>query len=102
VYGTVKLFEKETKTIEPIKYYQTNMNNSRKTLGKQKAISLKKILNAIKGFEITVQDLQGKVKISQNKSKDDLISVLKTLNNSSSDQEKAIAKLIKKYLESKE
>jgi len=102
VYGTVKLFEKETKTIEPIKYYQTNMNNSRKTLGKQKAISLKKILNAIKGFEITVQDLQGKVKISKNKSKDDLIGVLSALNNSSSDQEKAIAKLIKKYLESKE
>ena len=71
------------------------MNNSRKTLGKQKAISLKKILNAIKGFEITVQDLQGKVKISQNKSKDDLISVLKTLNNSSSDQEKAIPNTLK-------
>ena len=52
-------------------------------------------MNAIKGFEITVQDLQGKVKISQNKSKDDLISVLKTLNNSSSDQEKAIPNSLK-------
>jgi len=52
-------------------------------------------LNAIKGFEITVQDLQGKVKISQNKSKDDLISVLKTLNNSSSDQEKATPNSLK-------
>jgi len=53
------------------------------------------MLNAIKGFEITVQDLQGKVKISQNKSKDDLISVLKTLNNSSSDQEKATPNSLK-------
>jgi len=52
-------------------------------------------LNAIKGFEITVQDLQGKVKISQNISKDDLISVLKTLKNSSSDQEKAIPNSLK-------
>ena len=60
------------------------------------------MLNAIIGFEITVQEFQGKVKLGQNKSFDDLKSVLNRLEKSSFEQELAIAKLIKNYLESKD
>jgi len=60
------------------------------------------MLNAIKGFEITVQEFQGKVKIGQNKSRNDLIGVYNALKKASSEHEQAIAQLIKKHLESKE
>jgi transcriptional regulator len=56
------------------------------------------LLDHIIGFEITVQKLQGKVKISQNKTDDDLKSVVKALQQSSSEQELKIARLIQTQL----
>ena len=102
VYGTAKLIEKDANTAELIeklsdKYEQTQ-TNPWKAAGNYS----KKMLNAIKGFEITVQDFLGKVKIGQNKSRDDLIGVLNILNNASSEHEQGIAQLIKKHLDSKE
>ena len=61
-----------------------------------------KMLNAIVGFEIVVQELQGKVKIGQNKSGEDLEGVAKALGKSSSEQELAIASLIINHLKSKD
>jgi len=51
----------------------------------------KKMLNAIKGFEITVQDFLRKVKIGHNKSSDDLIGVLNVLDKASSEHKQGIA-----------
>lgn len=60
------------------------------------------MLNAIIGFEISVHQLQGKVKIGQNKSQKDLQGVVKALDKSSLGNEKAISALIKKHLKSKD
>ena len=60
------------------------------------------MLNAIVGFEISVQEIEGKVKIGQNKSGEDLEGVTKALEKSSSEQELAIANLIKTHLKSKD
>ena len=60
------------------------------------------MLDAIIGFDINVHQLQGKVKIGQNKSGEDLKGVAKALGKSSSEQELAIADLIKNHLISKD
>lgn len=102
VYGTVRLFDKNSTTAELIEKLSFKYEQPQKNPWKANGNYPEKILNAIKGFEITVQDFQGKVKIGQNKSRDDLIGVLEALSNASSEQEQAIALLIQKYLESKE
>ncbi len=109
-YGTAKLFESNQQTAELIeeltdKYEQAFdevLNKTLKNPWKAKNNYPDKMLNAIVGFEITVQEIQGKVKIGQNKSREDLEGVVKALDMSPLDNEKAISNLIKKYLESKD
>ena len=99
-YGKPKLFESLAQTAELIEklsdQYEQHQDNPWKAQGNYS----ERMLNAIVGFEITVQELQGKVKIGQNKSKEDLLSVIKALSGSSTTQEKAIATLIKEHLAS--
>lgn len=101
-YGTAKLFDENEKTAELIEKLSDKYEQAQTNPWKAKGNYPKKMLNAIKGFEITVQDFLGKVKIGQNKSKDDLIGVLNALDKTSSEHEQAIAQLIKIHLDSKE
>ena len=100
-YGNAKIIDNE-KTVQLIEELSDKYEYAQEAPWKAAGNYSTKILNAIKGFEITVQKLKGKVKIGQNKSRDDLIGVLDALEKSPFEQEKAIAKLIKKHLDSKE
>ncbi len=102
VYGTAKLFENNQQTAELIEELTDKYEQEQKAPWKPKDNYPDKMLNAIVGFEISVQQIEGKVKIGQNKSADDLKGVVIALEKSSSEQELAIAKLIKSYLKSKD
>ena len=101
-YGTAKLFESNQQTAELIEELTDKYEQVFEAPWKAKDNYPDKMLNAIVGFEITVQEIQGKVKIGQNKSQKDLEGVIKALDKSSLDNEKAISGLIKKYLKSKD
>lgn len=53
-----------------------------------------KLLNMIVGFEIELTDIQGKFKLSQNRSPEDQWSVVEKLSQSSNQTEVAVAKLM--------
>ncbi|HQT32272.1 MAG TPA: FMN-binding negative transcriptional regulator [Thiobacillus sp.] len=53
-----------------------------------------KLLNMIEGFEIELTDIQGKFKLSQNRSPEDQWSVVEKLSQSSNQTEVAVAKLM--------
>jgi transcriptional regulator len=53
-----------------------------------------KLLNMIVGFEIDITDIQGKFKLSQNRSPEDQQSVVEKLSSSSNQTEIAVAKLM--------
>lgn len=99
-YGTAQIFKDKQQTAELIEkladQYEQSQENPWQANGNYPAA----MLNAIVGFEITVQDLQGKVKIGQNKSTNDLIGVVEALQKKSSSNEKKIATHIKNYLKS--
>lgn len=101
-YGSAQLFDDPNQTRELIEALTDKYEQHQEKPWKPKKNYPDKMLNAIIGFEITVQELQGKVKIGQNKSAEDLNSVIKALEQSSSEQELAIANLIKNYLKSKD
>jgi len=104
-YGSAKLFEnfqRNQQTAELIAKLTDKYEQGQKDPWKAKNNYPDKMLNAIVGFEIKVHDFQGKVKIGQNKSQEDLEAVVTALGKSSSEQEKSIAKLIKTYLKSKD
>ena len=101
-YGTPTIFNGNTKTEKLVEELSDHYEILQENPWKATDNYSKTMLNAIIGFEITVQELQGKVKIGQNKTQSDLQSVLTILEKSSSEQERAIALLIKNYLESKD
>ena len=102
IYGTARLFESNQQTAELIEELTDKYEQSFKKPWKAKNNYPDKMLNAIVGFEITVQEIQGKVKIGQNKSRGDLEGVVKALDKSPLDNEKSISDLIKNYLKSKD
>jgi transcriptional regulator len=102
IYGVAKLFESNQHTAELIEELTDKYEQALDKPWKAKNNYPDKMLNAIVGFEITVQEILGKVKIGQNKSQEDLEGVVKALDKSSLDNEKAISDLIKTYLESKD
>ena len=53
-----------------------------------------KMLDAIIGFEIAVNRIEGKFKLSQNRSQADRVKIIGTLNKSSSEGAKGVAKLM--------
>ena len=53
-----------------------------------------RLLDMIIGFEIEVSEVQGKFKLSQNRSQDDQQSVMQHLNDSASASDKATAALM--------
>lgn len=53
-----------------------------------------KLLDMIVGFEIEITDIQGKFKLSQNRSLEDQQRIIKELNQSNNQNESAIAKLM--------
>jgi len=101
-YGSAKLFESNQQTAELIEELTDKYEQGQEDPWKAENNYPDKMLNAIVGFEIVVQELQGKVKIGQNKSGEDLEGVAKALGKSSSEQELAIASLIKNHLKSKD
>ncbi|MCK5665090.1 MAG: FMN-binding negative transcriptional regulator, partial [Thiotrichaceae bacterium] len=101
-YGTAKVFDNPEKTRELIEALTEKYEQGQDIPWKPKNNYPNKMLKAIVGFEITVQEIEGKVKIGQNKSVEDLKGVVKALVDSSSEQELAIANLIKIYLKSKD
>ncbi len=101
-YGTAKLFDKPEQTRELIAKLTDKYEQPQEKPWQAKNNYPDKMLNAIIGFEIKVTQLQGKVKIGQNKSQDDLKGVALALEKSTSEQELAIANLIKKHLKSKD
>lgn len=100
VYGTARIFDNPELTRELIEDLTDKYEQGEEIPWKPKNNYPDKMLNAIVGFDITVQEIEGKVKIGQNKSGEDLEGVVKALKKSSSEQELAIAKLISDYLES--
>lgn len=100
-YGAAKILN-NVKTAELIETLSDKYEYQQENPWKAKNNYSSKMLNAIVGFEISVQEIQGKVKIGQNKSDEDLQGVMNALQNSDKEQEKEIAKLIKRYLESKD
>jgi transcriptional regulator len=102
VYGVAKLFESNQQTAELIEELTDKYEQALDKPWKAKNNYPDKMLNAIIGFEISVQEIQGKVKIGQNKSGEDLKGVVKALDKSSLDNEKAISDLIKNHLKSKD
>jgi len=101
-YGTAKVFDTEEQTSELLEALTAKYEENQQAPWQAKGNYTANMLNAIVGFEIKVTQLQGKVKIGQNKSEDDLMSVMIALQKSSSEQERAIASLIKEYLKSKD
>ncbi len=105
-YGSAKLFETKQQTAELIEEltdkYEQVFDKTVTKRWKAKNNYPDTMLNAIVGFEITVHTIEGKVKIGQNKSRKDLEGVVKALDKSPLDNEKAISDLIKKYLKSKD
>lgn len=53
-----------------------------------------KLLDMIVGFEIEITDIQGKFKLSQNRSREDQQRVIEELNQSNKQNETAVAKLM--------
>jgi transcriptional regulator len=53
-----------------------------------------KLLSMIVGFEIEISDIQGKFKLSQNRSAEDRLRVIAELNSSTNQTEAAVAKLM--------
>ena len=100
-YGAATLYA-STETAELIETLSDQYEKSQEKPWVAKSNYSEKMLDHIVGFEINVQELLGKVKIGQNKSGEDLLGVLQGLQNTSSEQDLAIAGLIKKYLESKD
>ncbi len=105
-YGSAKLLESNQQTAEIIEEltdkYEQALDIDVTKHWKAKNNYPDKMLNAIVGFEITVHTIEGKVKIGQNKSRKDLEGVVKALDKSPLDNEKAISDLIKEYLKSKD
>jgi len=97
-YGAATLFESNAQTAELIEELSDKYEQGQENPWKANGNYPDKMLNAIVGFDINVQELQGKVKIGQNKSAEDLEGVVTALGKSSSEQELAIARLIKSYL----
>ena len=100
-YGKATLFDNQ-QTAELVEALSDKYEQQQENPWQAKDNYSAKLLNAIVGFEINVQELQGKVKIGQNKSEEDLIGVINALQKSSSEHERAIASLIKKHLKSKD
>lgn len=101
-YGIPKLFNENTQTAKLIEELSDYYEQFESKPWKAKNNYPKDFLNAIIGFEITVQEIQGKVKIGQNKSEEDLKSVINSLRKSSSEQKLAIAQLIENHLKLKD
>lgn len=101
-YGTAKLFKSNKQTAELIEELSDKYEKTQENPWKAKDNYSEKLLDHIVGFEINVQELQGKVKIGQNKAEEDLEGVVQALSSSTSEQDRAIAKLIKNYLKSKD
>ena len=101
-YGSAKIFDNPRHTRELIEGLTDKYEQGQEKPWKPKNNYPDKMLNAIVGFEITVQEIEGKVKIGQNKSGEDLEGVIKALEKSSLEQELAIARLIKKHIKSKD
>jgi transcriptional regulator len=97
-YGSAKVFDNPEKTRELIEDLTDKYEQGQEIPWKPKNSYPDKMLNAIIGFEISVHEIEGKVKIGQNKSTEDLEGVIEGLNNTSSEQELAIANLINNYL----
>ena len=102
IYGSAKLFESNQQTAELIEELTDKYEQVLEKPWKAKNNYPDKMLNAIVGFEIRVQEIKGKVKIGQNKSGEDLVGVVKALKKSSAEQDLAIANLINNYLKSKD
>lgn len=97
-YGNAKLYDDEG-TMRVVEELSNKYESKQNEPWEPKNNMPEAMLKAIIGFEITVQELQGKVKIGQNKSEEDLLGVVKALDtSSSSEQEKTIVALIKNYL----
>jgi transcriptional regulator len=105
-YGPAKLFQDSEQLRELIETLSDKYEADQKKPWKAENNYPDKMLNAIVGFEICVQELKGKVKIGQNKSKEDLRGVVEGLVRSSSkpqqEYNQAIANLIKNHLKSKD
>lgn len=101
-YGSARIFDSEKETAKLIEELSDKYESAQKKPWKATNNYSNKLLDHIVGFEINVQELQGKVKISQNKSGEDLIGVIKALKKSTSEQERAIAALMENYLKSKD
>ncbi len=102
VYGSARTFDDPELTRELLEDLTDKYEHGQETPWKPKDNYPDKMLNAIVGFEISVQEIEGKVKIGQNKSTEDLKGVVKALVKSSSEQELVIANLINNYLKSKD
>ncbi len=101
-YGAAKVFDSIEQTAELLDELTAKYEKNQQIPWQSKGNYPANMLNAIVGFEIKVTQLQGKVKIGQNKSEEDLIGVINALQKSSSENDKAIATLIKDYLKSKD
>ncbi len=101
-YGTARIFDNPELTRELIEDLTDKYEQGQENPWKPKNNYPDKMLKAIVGFKITVQEIEGKVKIGQNKSGEDLEGVIMALEESSSEQELAIANLIKTHLKSKD
>ena len=105
-YGSAKLFHNSEQLRELIETLSDKYESTQENPWKAENNYSDKMLNAIVGFEICVQELKGQVKIGQNKSEEDLRGVIDGLKNSSDKPHQeynlAIAKLIKKHLKTKE
>lgn len=101
-YGSANLFKSNQQTAELLEELTDKYEQALDTPWKAKNNYPDKMLDAIVGFEIVVHKVQGKVKIGQNKSQQDLEGVIKALDKSSLENECTISELIKKYLKSKD
>ena len=82
-YGPAKLFQDSEQLRELIETLSDKYESKQEKPWKAENNYPDKMLNAIVGFEICVQELKGKVKIGQNKSGEDLHGVIDGLKNSS-------------------
>jgi transcriptional regulator len=95
-YGTGSLLDKN-QTLAAVqnlvKKYEPNLMDNKAVLADD---NVEKLLNAIVGFKITLNHLEGQLKLGQHRRSDDQAGVYQALSTSTNQDDKALAQFMKK------
>ncbi len=93
LYGTAKVIGEESKLREIIESLSDKYEKHQASPWIPKYPD--KLLDAIVGFELTIKRVEAKSKLSQNRPVEDRQTIINTLDNSSNDNSRGVAKLMR-------